>query len=62
MIKTGRPRLDDNSEFIRRFAMLLPALNEAAISKGEAARRLGISHRSLNRYLSLKKNIVDCRN
>jgi len=29
----------------------LPALREGIISKGEAARRLGISHRSLNRYL-----------
>lgn len=51
MIKAGRPRLDSHPDFIRRFARVLPALSVGAISKGEASKRLGISHRSLNRYL-----------
>ncbi len=50
--KGGRPRLGDHTDFYRRFASVLPALREGEMSKGEAARQLGISHRSLNRYLS----------
>ena len=49
--KGGRPRLGDQPDFFERFASVLPALRDGEISKGEAARRLGISHRSLNRYL-----------
>ena len=47
----GRPRLGDRPDFYRRFASVLPTLGDGKISKGEAARLLGISHRSLNRYL-----------
>ena len=51
--KTGRPRLDRSPEFSEAFARILPALSEGKMSKGEAARRLGISRRSLTRYLQL---------
>ena len=49
--KPGRPRLDTREGFNESFAAVLPALQSGEISKGEAARRLGISHRSLNRYV-----------
>ena len=51
-LKTGRPRRMDSDGFRRRFAMLLPALNEGIISKGEMARELEVSRRSLDRYLN----------
>ena len=50
-IQQGRPRLDSTENFKGAFASLLPGLREGTISKGEMARRLNISHRSLNRYL-----------
>ena len=49
--RDGRPRIDGYSGFKDRFARVLPALVRGRISKGEAAKQLGISHRSLNRYL-----------
>ena len=51
-MKPGRPRLDHDPDFYRRFATLLPGLRAGTMSRGEASRHLGISHRSLNRYLS----------
>jgi len=51
-IQTGRPRLDARPGFSEAFARILPALLERKISKGEAARKLGISPRSLRRYLA----------
>ena len=51
-ISAGRPRLDHDKTFRESFARILPALLERTISKGEAARRLGISPRSLRRYLA----------
>ena len=51
-IQQGRPRLDSIESFKQAFARLLPGLNKGSISKGEMARRLNISHRSLNRYLT----------
>ena len=50
-VKIGRPRVDDRPDFYERFALLLPALRAGYMSRGEAARRLGISRRSLGRYL-----------
>ena len=49
-VKSGRPRLDSNPDFVRRFATVLPSLTAGAISQGQAARELGISVRSLKRY------------
>jgi hypothetical protein len=49
--KGGRPALRDQEWFQLGFASILPALKSGEVSKGEAARRLGVSHRSLNRYL-----------
>lgn len=49
--KVGRPRLDYVPGFNERFASILPALRNGLVSKGRAAKTLGISHRSLNRYL-----------
>jgi hypothetical protein len=49
MIKPGRPRLDDSPEFRERFATILPRLIAKEISQGQAARKLGISVRSLKR-------------
>ena len=49
--KRGRPRLGDCPDFYERLYEVLPALRDGGMSKGEAARQLGISHRSLNRYL-----------
>ena len=51
MIKTGRPRLDDSLGFRVAFATILPRLLGGEISQGQAARELGISVRSLKRYL-----------
>jgi len=51
-IKTGRPRLDFDEDFSRGFATILPHLRAGDISQGEAARELGISVRSLKRYLA----------
>ncbi len=51
MIKTGRPRLDDSPGFRERFAALLPHLLAKEMSQGQAARELGISVRSLKRYV-----------
>ena len=49
--KRGRPRLDDRPGFAEHFCRFLPALYGGNMTKAEAAKRLGISHRSLNRYL-----------
>lgn len=54
-LKGGRPRLDSRQGFKEAFARILPALLERTISKGEASRRLGISPRSLRRYLAADK-------
>lgn len=51
-VKPGRPRLDHDQAFREGFARILPALLERTISKGEASRMLGISPRSLRRYLA----------
>ena len=51
MIKTGRPRLDDNPGFKEAFATILPRLVGGEISQGQAARELDISVRSLKRYV-----------
>ena len=50
MALVGRPRLDHDKTFRQGFARILPGLLDGTIGKGEAARRLNISHRSLNRY------------
>ena len=50
-ISAGRPRLDHDKTFREAFARILPPLLAGEISKGEAARRLGISRRSLSRYI-----------
>ena len=55
MIKTGRPRLDDSPGFKEAFATILPRLNGGEISQGQAARELGISVRSLKRYVNQGK-------
>ncbi len=52
MIKTGRPRLDDSPQFKKAFATILPRLIGGEISQGQAARELGISVRSLKRYVN----------
>jgi hypothetical protein len=51
MLKPGRPRLEDRPGFRERFATILPRLNAGEISQGRAARELGISVRSLKRYV-----------
>ena len=48
----GRPRLDQDKTFREAFARILPPLLAGEISKGEAARRLMVSRRSLGRYLA----------
>lgn len=50
-MKPGRPRLDDCPGFQEGFATILPRLLAGAISQGQAARELGISVRSLKRYV-----------
>ena len=49
--KGGRPRLDAQEDFVERFCQLLPRLSDGSMSKAEAARRLGVSVRSVGRYL-----------
>jgi predicted ArsR family transcriptional regulator len=51
VLKSGRPRLDDSPGFRERFATILPRLIAGEISQGQAARELGISVRSLKRYV-----------
>ncbi len=51
MQKSGRPRLEDTPGFKEAFATILPYLLAKEISQGEAARELGISVRSLKRYV-----------
>lgn len=58
-VKTGRPRLDTKEGFKEAFATLLPHLRVGDISQGEAARELGMSVRSLKRYV--KEEIVTDR-
>ena len=48
--KPGRPRLDADPEFVQHFATVLPRLRAGEISQSQAARKLGISIRSLKRY------------
>ena len=48
----GRPRVIDRPGFREDFDRILVDLQADRISKGEAARRLRISHSSLNRILS----------
>jgi len=47
----GRPRLDATPAFRESFAAILPCLLDKAISQGQAAHELGISVRSLKRYV-----------
>ena len=49
--KGGRPRLDAQEDFVEGFCQLLPRLSDGSMSKAEAARRLGVSHRSVSRYM-----------
>ena len=51
--KGGRPRLDHRPGFARRFAQVLRSLERGETSKAEAASLLGISRRSVNRYMKL---------
>ena len=51
--KGGRPRLDAQEDFVEGFCQLLPRLSAGTITRGEAARRLRVSHRSLIRYLRM---------
>ena len=51
--KGGRPRLDAQEDFVEGFRQLLPRLSAGTITRGEAARRLRVSHRSLIRYLRM---------
>jgi hypothetical protein len=57
MLKPGRPRLD-RPAFREAFAIILPRLNAKEISQGRAARELGISVRSLKRYVMQGKGRV----
>ena len=50
-MKPGRPRLDHQEGFSESFATILPRLRRGEISQGKAARELGISVRSLKRYV-----------
>ncbi len=50
-LKGGRPRLDHSEDFREAFATVLPHLRAGDISQGKAARELGISVRSLKRYV-----------
>ena len=56
--KGGRPRLDHRPGFARRFAQVLRSLERGETSKAEAARLLGISRRSVNRYMKLASGHV----
>ena len=47
----GRPRLDHRPGFRESFATVLPRLRSGEMSQGQAARELGISVRSLKRYV-----------
>ena len=49
--KGGRPRLDSNRNFLRRFAIVLHRWKAGKISQGQAAYELGISVRSFKRYV-----------
>ena len=49
--KGGRPRLGDDPEFSRGFAAVLRRLSDGTMSQREAARELGVSARSVGRYL-----------
>ena len=50
-MKTGRPRVSDRLGWAGRFAIVLPQLQAEEISQAQAARELGISVRSLKRYI-----------
>ena len=50
-IQIGRPRADRGRGFHQRLASLLPDIGSGTLSKGRAARELGISHRTLSRYI-----------
>jgi len=52
VVQTGRPRLDHSEDFRRAFATVLPHLRAGDISQGKAAKELGISVRSLKRYVA----------
>jgi len=49
--RMGRPRLDNSKDFEKDFCRLLPRLRTGDISQREAANELGISARTLKRYL-----------
>ena len=49
----GRPRLGDDPEFSRGFAAVLRRLSEGTMSQREAARELGVSARSVGRYVRM---------
>ena len=50
-VKVGRPRLDHRPGFMESFAAILPRLSAREISQREAAQELGVSVRSLVRYM-----------
>lgn len=50
-VKVGRPGLATSPGFKQRFATILPRVLAKEISQGRAARELGISVRSLKRYV-----------
>ena len=48
----GRPPLSSSVPgFLKRLKRLMPALQQENLSKGEAARTLNVSRRSLRRYM-----------
>jgi len=57
MIKPGRPRLEDQEGFKEGFAIVLPRLVAKEISQGAAARELGVSVRSLKRYVEQSQEV-----
>ena len=50
--KTRPPQASDSPGFKEAFATILPRLIGGEISQGQAARELGISVRSLKRYVN----------
>ena len=51
MIKSGRPRLDGRPGFKEDFCRVLPMIREGKLNLTLAAREIGISARSLKRYM-----------
>ena len=57
--KSGRPRVSDSPGFIESFAAILPRLSGEEISQRQAAGELGISVRTLIRYVRMKTCNID---